>query len=378
MRPGSGTTPTEDPPGGEPAPYSRSWWEEPLLRWGAGAWALVGVLAAGYLVLRVLSVVGVLAGPLLVALVVVYLLNPVVAALQRRGMPRPAGTALTAVTGLALLGAAAVALVPALVEQACAALTALPTDLEALEAGIDSLAARLGMPVDVDLDGVGVQRWLAGGENRRLLFGSLSALGSVAAGAAQALVVTVSGVILALFVLADLPRLGRGALALVPPRRRDEVAEVAGQVGRTVGGFLRGQLVVAGFVGVASALALWLIGLPLWLLVGVVAGVTNLVPFVGPFVGGALAVLVALLDGNVGQAVWAAVALLVVQQVESYAVAPLVMGKVVRLHPAAVLLAVLLAGILGLLVAVPLAASARVVARHLWHRSVDYATVPPR
>jgi predicted PurR-regulated permease PerM len=84
------------------------------------------------------------------------------------------------------------------------------------------------------------------------------------------------------------------------------------RIGQAVGGFFRGQLLVAMFVGVASSIGLWAIGLPFWLLVGMVAGVFNLVPLVGPFIGGGLAVVIALISGQPLKAVWAAVVLLVV------------------------------------------------------------------
>lgn len=367
-------------PGSRPARESQTWRQDVVLRWGARAWALVGLVVVAYLLFQVLVFVRVLLAPVLVALLLVYLLNPLVGALQRRGLPRPAGTAIAAALAMAVVVGAAMLVVPVLVEQVRAAAAALPSDLGSLERQVEQVAARVGADVDVDLNAPAVQKWLEDDGNRRVLFGSLITVGSVAAGVAGAGVAFLVGVVLALFVLTDLPRLGKVALRVVPPRRRAEAAQLAGEVGTTIGGFLRGQLIVAAFVGVASALALWVVGLPLWLLVGVVAGVTNLVPYVGPFVGGALAVTIALVDGDVSTAVWAAVAILVVQQVESHVVAPMVMGQVVRLHPAVILLVVLLggsvAGLLGLLLAVPLAASAHVLVRHLWRRSVSWADDP--
>jgi predicted PurR-regulated permease PerM len=125
---------------------------------------------------------------------------------------------------------------------------------------------------------------------------------------------------------------------------------------------------VATFVGVASALALWAIGLRYWLVVGVVAGVTNLIPFLGPIVGGALAVTIALASGDPMQAVWAALVILVVQQVESHLVAPLVLSGALRLLPLVILVAVLLgaftAGVPGMLLGVPVAGSVRVLVHH--------------
>ncbi|URN13901.1 AI-2E family transporter [Streptomyces radiopugnans] len=180
---------------------------------------------------------------------------------------------------------------------------------------------------------------------------------------------TFAGVVIGFYALVDLPRIRDWAAGLLPGRRREEITGVAARCVEATGAYLRGQLLVAAFVGVASSLALWAVGLRYWLFVGVVAGVTNLVPFVGPLVGGVLAVLIALLTGDPWQALWAALALTVVQQVESQVVAPLALGRVVRLPPLVVLVVVLaggvVAGVLGMLVAVPLTTSARIVARHL-------------
>lgn len=218
-----------------------SWRAEPALRWGARAWSLVGMLVAGFLLLRLLRLAQVLLAPLLVAVLLVYLLNPVVRALNRRGLPRPAGTALAALVVLVVLAVGAVLLVPVLLEQVRAALAALPTDLEALEARLDRAAARLGLGVDVDLDGVAVQAWLADAGNRRLLFGSLSTVGSVLASAAEVLIAVLAGSVLALFVLSDLPGLRQAVLSVVPPARRGEVAEVAGEVGAPSAGSCAGR-----------------------------------------------------------------------------------------------------------------------------------------
>ena len=87
-------------------------------------------------------------------------------------------------------------------------------------------------------------------------------------------------------------------MVLIPPDRRDEVKGLMDRISQAVGGFFRGQLLVALFVGVASSIGLWAIRLPFWLLVGIVAGVFNLVPLIGPFIGGGLAVVIALVAGE--------------------------------------------------------------------------------
>jgi len=194
----------------------------------------------------------------------------------------------------------------------------------------------------------------------------------------HAVVVFVIGLIVAFYLLVDLPRLRRGALAMVPPRHRADLEELSGRVGRAVGGFFRGQILVALFVGIASSIALKLVGLPFWLLVGMIAGLFNLVPLIGPWIAGAVAVVIALLNGDLSMAIWAAVALALVQQVDNHLISPNVMSRTVQIHPVVVILALLLGatfyGILGMLVAVPLIAAAKICFMYLWVRHVDYGT----
>jgi predicted PurR-regulated permease PerM len=349
------------------------WPQDPVLRWGLRAWSLVGMFAVGYLMLMLLNYVSVLLVPLLVAAIVVYLLNPIVAGLHARGLPRVLGTALAYLTVLGLLvGGAAWMVVPVLVEQVTAAVAALPTDLAGAEERAQAMVDRFGIDYDVDVEQV--QQWLV--DNQDTLLGSLTGVGSATASVLVVLSLGLVGAVAAFYLLVDLPRLRRTCLALIPPERREEVCTVGAEVSGTIGGFLRGQLLVAVFVGVSTALAMWVLGLPLWLVVGLVAGVTNLVPFIGPFIGGALAVAIALVNGEPLLALWAAIAIAVIQQVESQVVSPVVVGRSVELHPVVIILAILvggsLAGLLGLLVSVPLAASARVLLRHFWLSRSSY------
>lgn len=345
------------------------------MRWGARAWGVVGIVLLGYLLLQVVAVVSVLLTPLLVAGIVVFLLNPIVARLNRRGVPRALGTTLAYLVVLVgLVGGTARLVLPPLAEQVRTAVDALPDDIGAAEARAEEIAGQLGFEVSVD--GGAVQAWIV--DNRETLLGSLTGVGAATASFLVVVGLILIGLVAAFYLLVDLPRLRRVAVALVPPARREEVSTVGMEVAGTVGGFLRGQLIVAAFVGTTTTLAMLLLGLPLWLFVGLVAGITNLVPFVGPFVGGLLAVTIALANGEPLLALWVLLAIVAIQQVESSVVAPLVVGRTVELHPVVVLLAVLaggsLAGILGLLVAVPLAASSRVLFRHAWLARSPYGS----
>ncbi|MDF1597882.1 MAG: AI-2E family transporter [Acidimicrobiia bacterium] len=143
---------------------------------------------------------------------------------------------------------------------------------------------------------------------------------------------------------------------------------------KALGGFVRGQLLVALIVGVLTSFALWIIGLPLWLIVGAITGLLNLVPFVGPTSGGILAVAVSLALGDWRMAFWAAVAMIIVQQIDNHFISPIILRATVKLHPALIILALLVggsvAGLIGVLVAVPTVALIKIIVAHLWRTRV--------
>jgi predicted PurR-regulated permease PerM len=347
-----------------------------VVRLGVVAWALVGIAIAGFLGVRLLQITQVLVPPVLLAMAIVYLLNPLVTVLQRRGLPRLAGT-FVVYLGFALLVSAVVALIaPLLTREVAAAIEDFPEYSREIEQRVNQVAARFDQQVTFAIDGDRVQNWLSDPVNRETVLNYVTGLGSVTSSVLHGLVVFVIGLIVAFYLLVDLPRLRRGALAMVPPPHRADLDELSSKVGRAVGGFFRGQLLVALFVGVASSLALRIVGLPFWLLVGLVAGVFNLVPLIGPWIAGALAVVIALLDGDPLMALWAGVALLVVQQIDNHLVSPNVMSRTVHLHPVVVILALLLGatfyGIIGMLIAVPLVAASKIIFMFLWVRHVDY------
>jgi predicted PurR-regulated permease PerM len=239
-----------------------------------------------------------------------------------------------------------------------------PDYLADAQAMVRDIAARFGQEPNFRLDANQVREWLSAGENRSAVTRYLTGLRSVTNSVISGLIIIVLGPVMAFYLLVDLPRLRRGAMALVPPSRREEIKGLMDRIGQAVGGFFRGQLLVALFVGVASSIGLWAIGLPFWLLVGMVAGVFNLVPLVGPFIGGGLAVVIA------------ALVLLAVQQIDNHLISPNVMGRTVQLHPVVVMLALLVgasfAGLFGMLVIVPLVAVAKIVFLFIWSRYVDY------
>ena len=358
------------PPPHRPSPYER------FVRIGIVAWCGIGVIVLGYLMLRLVVYINPVVPPLLIAVAVVYLLNPIVSALERRGVPRAAGAGIVYLLFLCIMALIVSLLVPVVARQVSQVIEHFPDYLDDAQAYVRRVAARFGQEPDFRLDADQVRQWLSAEDNRQTVTRYLTGLRSVTTSLLSGLIIFVLGPVMAFYLLVDLPRLERGVMALIPPTRREEIRGLMDRIGQAVGGFFRGQLLVALFVGVASSIGLWAIGLPFWLLVGMVAGVFNLVPLVGPFIGGGLAVVIALISGEPLKAVWAALVLLVVQQIDNHLISPNVMGRTVQLHPVVVMLALLagasFAGLFGMLVIVPLVAVGKIVFLFLWSKYVDY------
>lgn len=168
--------------------------------------------------------------------------------------------------------------------------------------------------------------------------------------------------LLAFYLLRDRRLIGDTLTLLIPVRYRAQAVRAAREMRRETSGFLRGQLALSLSVGAMTAVALRMVGTPGWLLLGVLMGVLELIPYVGPLIAGIPAVLLTLQFG-LGRALWAAAALLVVQQLESAWLSPRMLSGATRLHPLLVLLALsaggMIGGAAGMMLVIPLLASVR-------------------
>jgi len=308
----------------------------------------------------------------------VFLLEPVVRAFERLRLPRPVAAVLALLTLVAFILAVVALVLPTIRQQAADLGERLPDLYLAGINWVRDVGASLGLDVDELLSQEAIEQWLNDPANQEtvqsLLLGFGAGAGQVIRGVAEAVAVLGLAPVLALYILIDLERFKANALGVTPPRHREEFSFVAGQVGTALGSFVRGQLLVSVIVGFASSIGMWLIDLPFWLLIGIIAGFLNLIPFLGPVVGGALAALVALLNGDPTQAIWAVLIFTAVQQVDNHVITPLVQRARVNLSPLVIVLALIIggsvAGLLGVLVAVPMTSAVRIIVGHIWRTRV--------
>ncbi len=326
-------------------------------RGGLRLW--VGLALAAGLV-GLLAVAADLVGLLAVGAVLGYLLLPVVDGLERRGLSRTAAAALVLAVVLGVVVLAGVLAVPAVTEQAMALrarwqsgdLLRLVTEAEA------ALAARLP---GVDAADLGlrsaVERALAPDDTPLIAYvpSAFEAVGNA---------VLVPFVLFG--VLRDGPDVRRRLLATVPNRYFEFTMNVAFKADAHLGGYLRSQATISVLVGAATALGLAIAGVDSYLVLGLVTGLANVVPYVGFAVSAGLAVVVSILtSGAMDEVVWVLVVFGVVQGLENVVFQPWITGRTVSMPAVLVLLAILVGGrvggVVGMALAVPVAAVLKVL-----------------
>ena len=350
---------------------------ESLLRGGRVSWAILAMAGLTALIGVILWTFRVILPPLILAGAIAFLLNPAVSGLARRGVHRVLGTAITYLAVLGGITLIVFLVVPLATDQANQFAETWPEIEQRSTNFIEDLSER-SQGTFLEFTPSELSDALDGGD--QTLAEQLAQARKIGLQLFHVLLILVLGPIIAFYLLMDLPHLVRVGKDLVPPSARYETEIVMRRLNRAIGGFFRGQLVVALVVGVMVSVGLATIGLKFWFLIGMIAGLFNMIPLVGPWVGGIPGVVIALTTGDNLQALGVVVVMVVAQQIDNHFITPQVMQRAVSLHPAAVVLALLaggsLGGFLGLLLAVPVAAALKIVCGHLWRTRVLGETPP--
>lgn len=380
--------------------YSRPSAGERLRRAGVAAWSIIGILVLSAIFVWAFLKVRIVFPPLVLAILILFVLNPLVTRLERWRVPRAAAALASYVVVLGGLALAVLALIPILSQQVRELSDRLPEFRDQAIAFTDENVARLEETLNTEIDTTQISCLLGSPGNsltevpsparcdevtqdlRNQIVAHAGRITDIGSSIIEVLVIFVIGPLIALYLLIDLPHLSRDLKNVIPPSHRDEFVDLGGKVSHAIGGFFRGQLLVALIVGFLSALGFYFIGLPFWFVIGGIAGFFNLVPLIGPYIGGALGFLVGIVSGGgLSLGLRAALVELIVQQVDNHFISPNVMRRTVNLHPVTVILALLaggaLAGFWGVLLGVPAVAVMKVLLSHLWSTRVLGAEVTP-
>ncbi len=324
------------------------------LRLAAGvAWRVLVVVAAIVLLAFIVARLRILFLPAFVALLLTTQLSPLVDRLTRRGIPRW----LSALASLILGVGVVVAIVAAVVGTVVGDFDRLEVDFEGGLAEVgDFLVNQLDVPRE-DVDNAIDDLLNTVRDN------SSTILGGLFTGASLALEITAGAlltVVMLFFFLKDGASIWSWLLRLMPAGRRPDADAIGRRTWDVLSAYFRGTFAVALFDGIFIGIALLIIGVPLVLPLAILTFFGGFVPILGAVAAGIVAILVALVAEGLTEAILVALAVLAVQQLEGNVIAPLLVGRQLRLHPMVVILAVatggIVWGILGAAIAVPLVA----------------------
>ncbi len=373
----SATPPPPNPAPPDPAPPSRRWNLRLLL-------FLAVALLVGLVIWRTRAALT----PFFFAVVLAFILAPLVDRLHAAFRPRVralrfsrALAILVVYAGFLLLVAGALLLItPPIVGQAALLVENAPGYFVRTERFINTVGVENfhSLPPEVIAR---IERLFSDENIQQIATQALGALQTAALTTLGAVTNTISWVLAFLvvpiwlfYLLSDTGRVVDGALRLVPFDLRADVEALRIICDEVLSAYVRGQLFVALVLGVMFMAALTLIGVPYSLLLGFVAGILAIIPFVGTFLGAAPAIVVAAFGGW-GLLIKTIAAFVVIQQIDNWFISPRVQGSSVALHPGAIMVVLVvgqqLMGPIGLLIAVPLAAILRDVVHYLYLRASE-------
>ena len=310
--------------------------------------------------------------PFVVALIISYVLNPIVRLLNDRGVPRTVAVLLIYAVFVAIVVVAVMNMIPIFLRQ-----------LRELNEHLPELTMR-------------AQGWFAGLNDNRIVPPSVreginDALLRFEENITEAISKFLNGIgetlnmlfmafivpFLAFYILKDYRLIEKTVLAIVPRAHRKNVIQLVIDIDTALGNYVRGQFIVCLLVGLLSYIGYSLIGVPYPLLLASLVAIFNIIPYLGPYFGAAPAIIVAS-TVSLKMVLFVVLVNMIVQTLEGNVISPQVVGKTLHMHPLSIIFVLLiggeLAGIIGLILAVPFYAVLKVIVQHVLNYYIQRKT----
>ena len=306
--------------------------------------------------------------PILIAGFLYYLLNPLVNLLMKFGMKRLLAIALIFILLIGIIILIFMSIIPNLVEQLVSLAKNIPGFIDNMQTWLQETADKAThFPLFKELD---VDKYInnldvsAGDLLQQFLGGLTNGLGSFIGKITTVVLLLITVPFILFYMLKDGDKLVPNIERVFPERQRGNINDLLKQLNKTLSDYISGQAIECLFVGTFTFLGYLLIGVEYAFLFGVIAGLTNLIPYLGPYLGLAPALIYTFFDSPT-RALLCILVVLVVQQVDGNVIYPNVIGKSLNIHPLTIILILLvagnLAGILGVFLGVPVYAILRTI-----------------
>lgn len=306
--------------------------------------------------------------PVLIAGFLYYILNPIVKLLMRTKIKRTWAVVLVLLLLLTAIIWILLSVIPNLVQQISSLASNMPDFIKQVERWLREMAE---LPIFKE---VNISKYLDqldisyGRIIQQFLSGISSSLGSIVGTIASATIVIVTAPFILFYMLKDGEKLVPNIERFFPEKRRSQIVELLGQLNQTLANYISGQAIECLFVGTFTFLGYFLLGVDYAFLFGVIAGLTNLIPYLGPYLGLAPAFLVTVFNEPF-KALLCCVVVLVVQQLDGNIIYPNVIGKSLKIHPLTIIIVLLvagnIAGLLGIFLGVPFYAICKTIVSYV-------------
>lgn len=295
--------------------------------------------------------------PLFIGIVVAWLLEPLVKFLKNHKVNRTLATSLVYIALILLIVLIIISLIPLLSEQINEIVKSIPSISSQIQNWINDVFSKIG-----NIDGIDISSL------KSELFVKLEEIGSNLTSSLPHITVTfvssvfsglgslVIGFIIGFYLLMSFDNINDAISSLIPEKNRDDFRGLANEVNTSLRKYVQGTLICASFVFLLSTIGFAIAGLKAPVLFGLFCGVTNIIPYIGPYLGGAPAVLVGFSQGPI-VGIISLISIVIAQFLESNILNPIVMSKTMKLHPVTIIIGLLVFGhfwgMIGMLLATP-------------------------
>lgn len=324
---------------------------------------IIVLFQAGSLMYEMLS-------PFLFAIILAYTLNPLVSYIEKKGIKRLWSIFIVYFLIAAIIFIFSITLVPKITSETKKLLDTLPQlGNEGYEYIYNKYVKYNNNIENLPEELRGVKDLLKFDVNKleNVIFKTMSSVTNSMLSIVSKIVNLVLTPILAFYFLKDSTKFKNMLILAIPKFSRKGIINVAKDIDEVLGGFIRGQLIVAGIVGILTTISLLILRVEFAVLVGMIAGIFNIIPYFGPIVGIIPAAIFASL-GGLNKVIWVIVIFTIIQQIESSVISPKIISDKVGIHPVVVILSLIVGGkffgLFGLLIAVPIAGIIKVIGKH--------------
>lgn len=304
----------------------------------------------------VFEMVGAVLLPVFIAGFLYYMFDPIVNFLQKRGLSRVLGFLLSFLVVVIIIVLTAMNVIPQLIEQTVQLTQQLPTYADELVKWLDGLAKQdefksFNLEQQLDSANITINRII-----NFIIVNVTSSLSSIFSILTKFFVLLFTVPFILLFMFKDGHRFLDALSNFFPRTIRTELRQTVRELNDTLSAYISSTVLDAFIIGIMSFIAMTIFGQPYSLLLALICGITNIIPYVGPFIGAVPAVIVGLFISP-WQALYMALSILVIQQLDGNLIKPLLFGKSLNVHPITIILVLLgagrVSGIMGMLICIP-------------------------